>query len=109
MEKHDNLRQLNEIKKNLSDNREVFKAFFGLLFWELHFASQSFSYNEICKQQGSLPLESEGDDQYATLLNIYLQIWDSAKDFNAASRFIADALKMSADELIQCKILFEKK
>lgn len=108
MSENQSLKQLKEIKSLLKTHRETNKAWFGLLFWELQEAAKHYTFEAICQQQASLSLSSEDDEQYASLLSTYLQLWDSAKDFNAASRFIADCLEMTADELIECKILFEK-
>ena len=108
MNREESLEKLRQIRETLGQNRELYKAYFGLLFWQLLEASKQMSVEEISAQSGSLTLEGQKDEEHGILLGFYLQIWDSAKDFNAASRFLAETLQMSADELIQCKILFEK-
>ena len=101
--------QLLEIQEILKGNRDLYKPMFGLMFWELAEAAKHLKFEEISKESLSLTMTGEEDEALGALVSIYLQIWDSANDFNAASRFMASTLELSADELIQSKIIFEQR
>ncbi|SMF59775.1 hypothetical protein [Pseudobacteriovorax antillogorgiicola] len=100
--------RLREIQEVLRANRKIYKPMFGLMFWQLSDAAKHLSLDDIRNESMTLTLTGDDDEALGALLGIYLQIWDSAKDFNAASRFIASTLELSADELIQSKVLFEQ-
>lgn len=102
-------RQLQEIRDSLKAQKDLFKPMFGLMFWELAAVEKQMSFEDIQKETLSLTMQGEEDESLGMLLGIYFQIWSSAKDFNGASRFIADSLGLSADELLQSKIIFDSR
>ncbi|NRA63294.1 MAG: hypothetical protein HRU19_02355 [Pseudobacteriovorax sp.] len=99
--------KLNEITAQLKLNQDLNKRYFGLLFWQLSAVANQLSLSEIASQPSTLAMTEGDDEALAALVGIYLQIWDSANDFHAASRFLASTLEMTADELIQSKMIFE--
>lgn len=102
-------RQLQEIKDMLRQHKDLYKPMFGLMFWEFCSVEKTLSFEEVQKEALSFTMEGEEDESLGVLLSTYFQIWGSARDFNAASRFMADALELSADELIQSKMIYDSK
>ena len=98
--------ELEEIQALLRNNIELLKPIFGMTFWELASAESVLSAEDFASNGMSLNLEAEDDEIVAAFMSSYVQIWMSAKDFNAASRFIASTLSMSADELLQCRQMY---
>ena len=66
------------------------------------------SPDDVMKEAVNLSLSDETDAIYGQFMATYIELWSSSNDFNAASRFIADALDMSASELLEAKIYYEK-
>ena len=79
------------------------------MFWELAAVEKHMSLEQIQEETLSLTLEGEDDESLGVLMGTYFQIWASAQDFNGASRFIADSLELTADELLQSKIIYESR
>ena len=100
--------KLSEIKMNLRQDKLTIKPYFGFLFWQISDMVAVMSPDDVMKQAVNLTLDSETDALYAEFIATYVELWSSSNDFNAASRFIADALDLSANELIEAKIYFEK-
>ena len=101
--------KLAEIKDTLRKDKLTIKPYFGYLFWQISDMVAVMSPDDVMKQAVNLTLDSETDAIYAEFIATYVELWSSSNDFNAASRFIADALELSANELIEAKIYFEKK
>ena len=99
--------ELMAIQEILKQQKDLFKPMFGLMFWQLAATERHLSLEEIRNESLSLTMSQENDEALGVLFGIYLQIWDSANDFNAASRFIASTLDLSADELLQSKIIYD--
>jgi hypothetical protein len=99
--------KLEEIKKSLQQNREILMPVFGIMFWQLALAEARLTAEEFASEGMKLTLEKDDDEVVATFMATYIELWLSAKDFNAASRFIADGLGMSADELLQTRQLYQ--
>ena len=100
--------KLAEIKDTLRKDKLTIKPYFGYLFWQISDMVAVMSPDDVMKQAVNLTLDSETDAIYAEFIATYVELWSSSNDFNAASRFIADALELSANELIEAKIYFEK-
>lgn len=98
--------QLQEIRLFLKQNQEVLKPVFGLTFWELERIADQVSPEEIAAQGINLTLTDPDDEVVASFVSTYIQLWTNSRDFNAASRFIASSLQMSADELLQTRQLY---
>lgn len=96
-------KELEEIRSLLRNNIDLLKPIYGMMFWELSQMEQSMTAEEFAEHGMSLNLEEEDDEVIAAFMSTYVQLWKSASDFNAASRFIASSLSMSADELLQCR------
>lgn len=101
--------KLEEIRTTLLTNKEPNKSYFGLLYWELLTLKESYSLEEINANQGSITLDADEDPSLAGLLAIFLGLWQNSQDLNAAARFIASSLGMSADELIQTRMIYERR
>jgi len=103
LSKEEQKRQLEEIKDFLSMEKDRLKPLFGFMFWQFS-ASGAVSLPDGLISQGlKLTMNQADDEVQATLLDVYVRLWDSSRDLNAATRFIASALQMSADELLQCR------
>lgn len=96
-------RELADIRFLIKSSAEVIKPYFGLMFWQLQQAENMLSPEEFAKHGLSLNLDDETDEVLAGFTAAYVKLWLSAGDFNAASRFIAAELKMTADELLQSR------
>lgn len=99
----DQQRELGEIRFLIKNNRELIKPYFGLMFWQLQDAERVLSAEEFAQHGMSMNLEGEEDEVLASFTAAYVKLWLSAKDFNAATRFLANELAMTADELLQCR------
>ena len=100
--------KLSEIKAKLRHDKETMKPYFGYLFWQISDMVAVMSPDDVMKQAVNLTLDNDTDALYAEFIATYIELWSSSNDFNAASRFLADALELSANELIEAKIYFEK-
>jgi hypothetical protein len=96
-------KQLQEIKEFFRTERERLKPLFGYMFWEFAASGAKTPPESFLSDGMSLTLDQADDEVQASFMASYVQIWDNCQDFNAASRFVAEALGMSADELIQCR------
>lgn len=94
---------LADIKFLLKANASIIKPYFGLMFWQLQEAESQLDPEEFTQHGMSMTLDSDADEILASFMTSYIQLWLSARDFNAASRFVAAELKMTADELIQSR------
>lgn len=101
----DHRQQLEEIARNLQEQSELYKPMFGLMFWQLLDAQKHMSIEEISQQPLTITMDQETDEALGALFSTFIQLWDSSQDFYAASRFMAQKLGMSADELIQTKLI----
>jgi len=99
----DQQRELSEVRFLLRKNRDLLKPYFGLMFWQLQEAEKRLGPEEFAKHGMSMSLEGETDEVLASFTAAYVKLWLSAGDFNAASRFIAAELSMTADELLQTR------
>lgn len=97
---------LEAIKLNLTQNRDLIVPVFGFMFWQLSEAEKSLSAEDFAKEGMNLTLDHSDDEVIATFMADYIKLWLSANDFNAASRFIANCLAMSADELLQTRQVY---
>ena len=100
--------KLSEIKANIRTDKDVIKPYFGFLFWQISDMVNVMQAEEVMKEAVNLTLSDETDAVYAQFMATYIELWSSSNDFNAASRFVADALDLSANELIEAKIYYEK-
>lgn len=100
--------ELADLLSLLRQHGEVIKPNFGFMFWELLELEKRLSPADFAEQGMNFRLESDGDEIIASFIAGYIKLWYSADDFYAASRFIANALGMSADELIQTRVLYLK-
>ena len=98
---------LSEVRSLLQTDRERHKSYFGILYWELLDLKGSYSLEEISSKKSAITLEHPDDPTLASLLAILLDLWNQSQDLNAAARFVASALDMTADELIQTRIIYE--
>lgn len=96
-------KQLQEIKEFLGMERERLKPLFGFMFWQFAASGAKTPPESFLKDGMSLTLNQDDDEVQASFMASYVQLWDNSQDFNAASRFIAQSLGMTADELIQCR------
>lgn len=99
----DQQRELSEIRFLIKANRELIKPYFGLMFWQLQEAERVLPAEEFARHGMSMNLEGEDDEVLASFTAAYVKLWLSARDFNAASRFLANELAMTADELLQSR------
>ncbi len=95
--------ELADIRFLIKSSAQVIKPYFGLMFWQLQHAEGLLSADEFAKNGLSLNLDDETDEVLAGFTAAYVRLWLSAGDFNAASRFIAAELNMTADELLQSR------
>ncbi len=95
--------ELADIKFLIKNGTTVIKPYFGLMFWQLQHAESLLSAEEFAQHGLSMNLEDETDEVLAAFTAAYIKLWLSAGDFNAASRYIAAELKMTADELMQSR------
>ena len=95
--------ELADIRFLIKSSAQVIKPYFGLMFWQLQHAESALSPEEFAQHGLSLNLDDETDEVLAGFTAAYVKLWLSAGDFNAASRFIAAELKMTADELLQSR------
>ena len=95
--------QLQEIKEFLQSEKERLKPLFGYMFWQFSSLSLEKPPADLLSEGLSLDMSGEADEIEASLMTIYVQLWDQSQDFTAASRLVASALGMNADELIQCR------
>ena len=100
--------KLSEIKHTLRQDKMTIKPYFGFLFWQISEMVAVMNPDEVMKEAVNLTLNSDTDAVYAEFMATYIELWSSSNDFNAASRFVADALELSANELIEAKIYYEK-
>ena len=98
--------ELEEIKAHLKQNAELIKPAFGMMFWQLQNAEERLNPEDFAEQGMKLTLDQVDDEVIATFITTYVKLWLSAKDFNAASRFVADCLSLSADELLQSRQVY---
>lgn len=96
-------RELEDLRFLIKTNRDVIKPYFGLMFWQLQEVQVHLDPEEFAKHGMSMNLEGESDEVLASFMAAYVKLWLSAKDFNAASRFLASELQMTADELLQSR------
>lgn len=96
---------LESVKTYIKQHREIIKPMFGLMFWQLAAAEEHLSAEDFAAQGMNLTLDGADDEVLANFMAQYVKIWLSANDFNAASRFVASCLEMSADELLQTRLL----
>jgi hypothetical protein len=101
-------RELEDIKFLIESNRDLIKPMFGTMFWQLLEAEKTMSPSDLAREGINLSLISDDDEVLATFMTAYIRLWESAGDLNAASRFIATTLEMTADELIQTRQLLNK-
>ena len=99
----DEQREIADLRFLIKNNSSVIKPYFGLMFWQLQEGESALSPDEFASQGMSFNLDGEADEVLAAFTAGYIKIWLSAGDFNAASRFIAAELRMSADELLQSR------
>ena len=104
----DSKRQLEDIKYLIEANAEIIKPMFGMMFWQLVEAEKTMTPEEFTKEGVSLSLISDDDEVLASFMTAYVRLWEGSADLNAASRFIASTLNMTADELIQTRQLIDK-
>jgi len=95
--------ELADLKFLIKSSADIIKPYFGLMFWQLQHAEANLSPEEFAQQGMSMNLEDDADEVLAAFTAAFIKVWLSAGDFNAASRFIAAELKMSADELLQSR------
>lgn len=101
-----NSRQLQEIRDLLRSNTDVLKPYFGMVYWQLIAMEGQVRPEDFLQEGGQLTLREEQDETIAAFISTFMQLWESAGDLNVASRFVADGLGMSADELIQSRMQF---
>ena len=99
-------KELEDIKSLLRNNIELLKPVFGMMFWELADAEQVMNADEFLNHGMSLNLEEIDDEIIAAFMATYAKLWQNSNDYTAASRFIANCLSMSADELLQCRHVY---
>lgn len=102
----ENKNELNEIQGFIARNVDVIKPNFGVMFWQLSELQNRLSPEEFADQGLNLELQEADDEVVAEFLAIYLKLWRDSNDLNAASRFVASRLGMTADELIQTRQLY---
>tara|TARA_B100001094_G_scaffold325852_1_gene380905 strand:- start:843 stop:1199 length:357 start_codon:yes stop_codon:yes gene_type:complete len=104
-----NKKRLLEVKDYLSANTELLKPIFGFLYWQFSLLEESTDYNpdEALIEATKVTLSHEDDEFIAAFLATYIELWQSAKDLGAASRFIADSLGMTANELIESRLVWK--
>ncbi|MDA9951169.1 hypothetical protein N9D31_01215 [Oligoflexaceae bacterium] len=101
--------ELREIEALLRNNTELLKPNFGFMFWQLADIEKQYTPEEFIEQGMNLELQQADDEIVAEFLGIYFKLWRDSKDLSAASRFIASRLGMSADELLQMRIVYMSK
>lgn len=102
----DSRKELEEIQNFIRTNSEVIKPNFGVLFWQLSTLEDSLTPDEFAKQGLNLDLQEANDEIVAEFLAAFIKFWQDSDDLNAASRFFASRLNMSADELLQTRQIF---
>jgi hypothetical protein len=99
-------REFEDFMSLIRSNVEVLKPNFGLIFWQLAAAQEQLSAEDFANEAVQFQLNDEADEVVGAFIAGYIKAWLSAKDFNAASRMIANALGMSADELLQTRQIY---
>ena len=99
--------KLAEIKQQLRTDSAKYKAYFYSILANFEMVTV-MSPDDVMKEAVTFSLSDETDAIYGQFMATYIELWSSSNDFNAASRFIADALDMSASELLEAKIYYEK-
>jgi len=100
--------KLAEIKQQVQADKANIKPYFGFLFWQISEMVTLMSPEDVMKEAVNLTLSDETDAVYGQFMATYIELWSSSNDFHAASRFLADALDMSASELLEAKIYYDK-
>ena len=110
MTREENQKKLQEIKAYLTSNQEFVKPLFGFLYWQFSLLEEAANYDpeEALTEATSVKLSHEDDEFIASFVATYIELWQSAKDLGAASRFIADCVDMTANELIEAKMVWRK-
>ena len=98
--------ELEKHKELLASTPQLFKPMFGMMFWQFVELESEMSPEDLLKEAITLTLADDNDEAFAGFMSLYVQLWDSARDFHAASRFIADSLGMTANELIEARAAF---
>lgn len=98
--------RLLEIDKLIKDHRQVIKPFFGLLFWECMDLGENVDPEQLSQHGMQMTMHGDHDEIIAEFLASFVEIWRSSKDLTASSRFIAQALEMSAAELLETRALY---
>lgn len=101
--------KLQEIRSFIKQNGQVLKPYFGLLFWEVVELGEQADPEKLASEGMQISLGGDQDEILGTFLTHFVQIWQSAGDLNAACRFMAASLAMSADELIETRQLHQKR
>jgi len=98
--------QLEDIKFLIRNNADKIKPLFGVMFWELADIEKRISPEEFARQGMQMTMQESDDEVLASFMGSYVNLWMSAGDLTAASRFVADCLSMSADELLQTRSIY---
>ena len=98
--------RLQEISKLIKDHRAVIKPFFGLVFWECLDLGDKVNPEQLSEQGMQMTMHGDHDEIIAEFLTSFVEIWRSSKDLTASSRFVAQALDMSAAELLETRSLY---
>ena len=61
---------------------------------------------DLMSQGLTLDFEDDSDELFAVFLGTFMELWQSSNSLDATCRFVADALEMSANELIQGRALY---
>ena len=105
----DQRKQLEDMKFLIRSNAEKIKPLFGVMFWELADIEGQMTPEEFAEAGMAMKMEDPDDEVLGSFMSTYVTLWLSAGDLTAASRFVADCLGMSADELLQTRTIYKNK
>ena len=98
--------RLQTIKQQLFSAKEYNKPMFALVFWQLNQLESDLPPDDLMSQGLTLDFEDDSDELFAVFLGTFMELWQSSKSLDATCRFVAEALDMSANELIQGRALY---
>ena len=98
--------RLKTIKQQLFSGKDHNKPMFALIFWQLNELESDLPPEDLMSQGLTLDFEDDSDELFAVFLGTFMELWQSSNSLDATCRFVAEALEMSANELIQGRALY---
>ena len=104
----DNKKELEDFKGFIRLNQQMAKGIFGLVFWQILEVLPQMSPDDLANEGINLKLTDSDDEFMAVFISSFIKFWRASGDFYATSRFVADCIGMTANELIEAKMFFEQ-